>query len=76
MAKKKTDDISHILNTISHSLSQQNSLRRVFLVGLVRGLGTTLGATVLLAIATSITIKLVGVVDLNTLMQQFFDSAI
>lgn len=56
MPKKKPDKITSILENIDRELHRQNSLGYIFLQGLVRGLGTALGATILVALVTSITI--------------------
>jgi uncharacterized membrane protein YqjE len=54
---KKTDRYETILMSIEKQLQRQNSFRFVFMQGLTRGMGTALGATVLVALVTSITIQ-------------------
>ena len=76
MPKPKKDKILDVLTQIEDSLSQQNAIGRVFILGLFRGLGTALGATVLLAIATSIAIQFTDTVSVESLMDYFFDSSV
>lgn len=54
---KKTDPYTDLLRDIDAHLRKQNSMRFVFAQGLMRGFGTALGATVLVALVTSITIQ-------------------
>jgi len=53
---KKSDPYKLLLEDIETQLRRQNSFRFIFVQGLMRGLGTALGATVLVALVTSITI--------------------
>ncbi len=76
MSKKKEDKIYSILSSIDGTLKQQGSTRRIFFQGLVRGLGTALGATVLLAIVTSLTIQFVDALDWSTFSEYFFGEAV
>lgn len=74
--KKKEDRIHSILTSIDANLKQQASMRRIFVQGLVRGLGTALGATVLVALATSITIQFFNTADLTMIAEYFFNDAV
>ncbi len=56
MPKKKSDRLTSVLGEVETILKRQNSLRYIFLQGLMRGVGTTLGATVFVALITSITL--------------------
>lgn len=56
MAKKKTDKYASILEAIDTELRRQNSFKHSFLQGVIRGVGTAFGATILVALVTSITI--------------------
>lgn len=76
MAKKKEDKIYNILLSIDNTLTQQNSFKRTFTQGLVRGFGTALGATVLLALATSLTIQLVDSLDWHAFSSYFFTEVV
>lgn len=53
---RKSDPYKTLLEDIDEQLRKQNSFGFTFLQGLMRGLGTALGATVLVALVTSITI--------------------
>ncbi len=53
---KKVDPLSATLNELHTQLKRQNSLGFTFLQGLMRGISTALGATLFVAIATSLTI--------------------
>ena len=58
MQKKKADtNLEPVLQEIDIALRRQNSLGFIFIHGFVRGMGTALGATVLVALITSITIR-------------------
>ncbi len=74
--KKKEDRIHSILTSIDANLKQQASMRRIFVQGLVRGLGTALGATVLVALVTSITIQFFNTADLTMIAEYFFNDAV
>ena len=74
--KKKEDKIYSILTSIDDTLKQQGSFRRTFMQGIVRGFGTALGATVLLAMATSLTIQLVDSLDWHSFSSYFFSEAV
>lgn len=76
MSKPKRDKIYEVLAQIDNSLDKQNSIWRVFILGLFRGLGTALGATVLLAIATSIAIQFSDSISVESLMNYFFDASV
>jgi hypothetical protein len=54
---KKNDPYNQLLGDIHTQLRKQNSLGFTFLQGVLRGCGTALGATVILAIVTSITLE-------------------
>lgn len=57
MPKKLLDqNIEPILAEIDIALKRQNSLGYIFFHGIVRGMGTALGATLLVATVTSLTI--------------------
>lgn len=73
MPKKKGDKLNSLLVSIDDSLKKQNSTWRVFVNGLVRGFGTALGATVVLAILTSMTFKAVESLDPEKLINFFMD---
>jgi len=76
MPKKKEDRIYSILSSIEKMLKIQNSTKRIFIQGVVRGLGTALGATVLLALVTSLTIHFADSLDWHFISQYFFNEAI
>ena len=72
---KKEDKVYRVLSKIEVLLERQNSTWRVFIQGLVRGFGTALGATVILAIVTSITIQLSNSLDVQSFFEYFFDNS-
>lgn len=76
MPKKKEDKIYNILSSIDETLKLQGSGKRIFIQGLIRGLGTALGATVLLAIVTSLTIQFVDALDWTSFSRYFFSEVI
>lgn len=76
MPKQKRDKVYEVLTEIEDSLSKQNSIGRVFILGLFRGLGTALGATVLLAIVTSLALQFSDTFSVESLLHYFFDSAV
>lgn len=69
MPKKNKDDVSNILEEISLSLKRQNALGYTFMQGMVRGMGTAFGATVLVAIITSITLNFFGSAETSAIFQ-------
>lgn len=76
MPKPKGDKVYEVLTQIESSLSKQNSIGRVFILGLFRGLGTALGATVLLAVATSIALQFTDTISVESILNYFFDAAV
>lgn len=76
MAKKKEDRMLSILTSVDATLKKQGSFKTVFTQGLVRGFGTALGATVLVALATSLTLQMVDTVDLHTFTSYFMNNAV
>lgn len=71
---KKTDQFEPLLTQINTQLKRQNSLRYIFLQGLTRGLGTALGATVLVALVTSITIQFTDSGEVSAFMRSVVDA--
>ena len=76
MSKKKEDKIYTILESIDKTLKNQNSSKRILVQGIIRGLGTALGATVILALVTSLTIQLVDSLDWHSFSGYFFNEVI
>jgi hypothetical protein len=76
MPKKKEDKIYSVLSSIDKTLKQQGSGRRIFVQGLVRGLGTALGATVLVALITTLSVQFVDALDWHSFSQYFFGGVI
>ena len=76
MSKKKEDKIYTMLSSIDETLKRQNSPRRIFFQGVLRGLGTALGATILVALATSIAVQLVDVLNWDMFSQFFFNEVV
>lgn len=73
---KKADKLTSILEEIEDSLKRQNSLRYIFLQGLMRGLGTALGATVLVALVTSITIHVTDSGEVTDFMRSIINALV
>ena len=57
---KKKDPYVEVLDEIRVQIRKQNSLGFTFVQGMTRGLGTALGATVLVAVLTSIALHFTG----------------
>jgi hypothetical protein len=69
-AKPTTEDTEEqlisVLNDLEHEVEKQNSWKLVFLRGTIHGLGTVIGATVLIAIIASVlavVFNLLGISD-------------
>lgn len=73
---KKADKLTSVLEEIDIVLKRQNSLRYIFLQGFLRGVGTALGATVLVALVTSITIHFADSEWVSNFMQTVVTSSI
>lgn len=73
---KKTDPLPPILSEIEVQLKRQNSLRYIFLQGLTRGIGTALGATVLVALVTSLTIHFTDSAEVSAFMKSVISSSV
>ncbi len=76
MPVKKPDRLSSILDQIDTELKRQNSFRFIFLQGLTRGLGTALGATILVALITSITIHFADMPEIGSFMRSIITSTV
>lgn len=74
MPVKKPDKLTSILNQIDTELKRQNSFRFIFLRGLTRGIGTALGATILVALVTSITIHFAETPEVGAFMKSIITS--
>lgn len=68
---KKDEELSSILGEIDVVLKRQNSLGYIFLHGIVRGMGTALGATLLVAVLTSLTLHFAQTPQAETFLKAF-----
>jgi hypothetical protein len=71
MAKKSKETQEEIYGDIRDALHLHASFRFIFLQGMVKGFGTVFGATVLVAIATSLAIKFGDAVFLGEIIKAF-----
>jgi hypothetical protein len=70
MAKKVPQkDIETSLEELNRALHFHTSLPHVFMHGVVKGLGTALGATVLVAFATSLALHFADITEVDTLIK-------
>ena len=76
MPKKKEDKIYSVLVSIDKNLKKQNSKKGNFLNGLIRGLGTALGATVLLAIGTTLMVQFLSTLNWPAFSETFFNEVV
>ena len=63
------DKLETVLTSIEDELHKQNSFRRIFVNGLLRGLGTAIGATLLFAIFTSLALHFASTVDMRSYIE-------
>lgn len=63
-----------VLKEIDVTLRRQNSFVFIFLHGLVRGMGTALGATILVAVVTSLTLHFAGTPSTDAMIQAIMAS--
>lgn len=68
MPKKKEPHVL-LLEEIHMQLKRQNSIGYSLLLGIMRGLGTALGATVLVAIVTSVALQFTGSAEISAFIQ-------
>jgi hypothetical protein len=75
---KKTEKVTteDTLVEINKALWRHSSLSFVFIHGIVRGLGTALGATVLVAIVTSLTLRFADVAHLDAIVKAITHTAL
>lgn len=76
MAKKAPDDTKSALLELNKVLHLHSSLWYVFIHGVVRGLGTAFGATVLVAIVTSVAIQFADTAILGEIIRAITHSAL
>lgn len=72
---KKEDKLFTVLTSIEESLRKQNSPKKIFFQGVLRGFGTAVGATVIFAVVTSLTIYFVDTIDLNSILGSLFNAS-
>jgi hypothetical protein len=66
----QTTRLIEVLTTLEKDIKRQNSLKFIFIKGLIYGLGTVIGATVLVALLSSILASTIGTDTLqNTSLQ-------
>lgn len=68
MTKKAPDDTRTALVELNKVLHLHSSLWYVFMSGIVRGLGTAFGATILVAIVTSLALQFADVTYLDAII--------
>jgi hypothetical protein len=76
MPKKAPDDTKNTLMELNKVLHLHSSLWYVFVHGVVRGLGTAFGATVLVAIVTSIAIQFADTAILGEIIKAITHAAL
>jgi hypothetical protein len=76
MPKKTEEAFMPVLKEIDVTLRRQNSFVFIFFHGLVRGMGTALGATILVAIITSLTLHFAGTASTDAMIQAVTTSII
>ncbi len=69
MAKKSPQSTDAALVEINKALKLHTSLWYVFIHGVIRGLGTALGATVLVAVVTSVTLHFADLAYLDEIIK-------
>ncbi|MFM2381993.1 MAG: hypothetical protein RLZZ76_760 [Candidatus Parcubacteria bacterium] len=76
MPKKTPDDTKTVLVELNKVLHLHTSLWYVFIHGVVRGLGTAFGATVLVALVTSLAIQFADTAILGEIIKAITHSAL
>ena len=74
MKKKVSASVEDSLADINKVLQRNISLKYAFMQGMVRGIGTALGATVIVAIITSLTIHFAGSLETDAIFKSILDS--
>lgn len=69
---KKKDPYIEVLDEIRLQVRKQNSLGFTFVQGMTRGLGTALGATVLVAALTSVALQFTGSSEVAAFLKSLF----
>lgn len=69
MSKQTEDKQVEILRELHAAIKRHNGFGFIFLHGVVRGLGTAFGATILVAVVTSLTVHFTGTHNMEGLMQ-------
>ena len=77
---EETSDINQELNKniveLTATVKRINSFRMVFFRGVVGGVGTFIGATVVAAIVITLVIQILGFFDINLGIKEYLDSLI
>jgi hypothetical protein len=74
MPKKTEEAFMPVLKEIDVTLRRQNSFVFIFLHGFVRGMGTALGATILVGVVTSLTLHFAGTPSTDAVMKSIVGS--
>ncbi len=72
--ENEKENLEPVLQQIDILLRRQNSISFIFVHGVVRGLGTAFGATVLVALVTSLTLHFAGTPQTDHMIQAIMGS--
>ena len=77
---KKTPDVEEELNTniveLTATVRRINSLKFVFFRGIINGVGTFIGATVVAAIAITALVQILNLLNIDLGIKEYLDSLI
>lgn len=74
MKKKESTSIEASLASLDKALWRHSSLGYIFIMGVVRGVGTALGATAIVAVITSLAIHFFGSAHLDAIIKTLVES--
>lgn len=70
------EELNKNIIELTKMVERLNSLTFIFLRGIVNGVGTFIGATVVAAIAITVMVKILGVFDIDLGIREYLNSLI
>jgi tetrahydromethanopterin S-methyltransferase subunit G len=74
LEQEEIEELSQSLDELTEKIEETNSMKRTFLRGLVMGVGTFIGATILAALVITIILKILGFVGIRSTVEDYIHS--
>jgi tetrahydromethanopterin S-methyltransferase subunit G len=74
MEPEELGELNENIEELTEKIEETNSMKRVFMRGVVMGIGTFIGATILAALAIAIILKILGFVGIRSTVENYIHS--